>query len=136
MADKILFTGTTHVKGGAEGYARSTNGVLDIQLPEPHPAAENLFAAAWSTCFLGALAFVASQKKVALPAQPEIDTTIDVLHKDGGLVLRARLDVQVPGLDRAVAQELVESAHAFCPYSKAIAGNIDVDVNLVEPAIA
>ncbi len=62
MADKILFTGTTHVKGGAEGYARSDNGVVDVQLAEPHPAAENLFAAAWSPCFLGALDLAAQQK--------------------------------------------------------------------------
>lgn len=131
MADKILFTGTTHVKGGAEGYARSTNGVLDIQLADPHPAAENLFAAAWSACFIGALGVAAAQKKIALPAAPELDTTIDLLHRDGGFVLQARLDVQVPGLDRDVAQDLIEAAHAICPYSKAIAGNIDVELNLV-----
>lgn len=131
MTDKILFTGTTHVKGGAEGYARSTNGVLDIALPEPHPAAENLFAAAWSACFLGALGLAASQKKVALPVTPEMETTIDLLHRDGGFVLKARLDVQAPDVDRAVAQELIEAAHAICPYSKAIAGNIDVELNLV-----
>jgi Ohr subfamily peroxiredoxin len=130
MADKILFTGTTHVKGGAEGYARSTNGVLDIALPEPHPAAENLFAAAWSACFLGAVGLAAAQKKIALPVTPEIDTTIDLLHRGGGFVLQARLDVQVPGIDRDVAQELIEAAHAICPYSKAIAGNIDVALNL------
>ena len=135
MADKTLFTGTTHVKGGAEGYARSTNGVLDIKLPEPHPAAENLFAAAWSACFLGALGLAAPQKKVALPVTPEIDTTIDLLHKDGGFVLRAHLDVQVPGIDRAVAQELIEAAHAICPYSKAVAGNIDIELTLAEPAL-
>ena len=135
MADKTLFTGTTHVKGGAEGYARSTNGVLDIQLPEPHPAAENLFAAAWSACFLGALGLAAQQKKVALPVTPEIDTTIDLLHKDGGFVLRARLDVQVPGIDRPVTQELIEAAHAICPYSKAVAGNIDIELTLAEPAL-
>ncbi|NIJ39357.1 Ohr subfamily peroxiredoxin [Sphingopyxis panaciterrae] len=131
MADKILFTGTTHVKGGAEGYARSTNGVLDIALPDPHPAAENLFAAAWSACFIGALGVAAAQKKIALPAAPELDTTIDLLHRDGGFVLRARLDVQVPGVDRDVAQDLIEAAHGICPYSKAIAGNIDVELNLV-----
>ena len=67
---------------------------------------------------------------------PEIDTTIDLLHKDGGFVLRARLDVQVPGIDRAVAQELIEAAHAICPYSKAVAGNIDIELTLAEPALA
>lgn len=131
MADKILFTGTTHVKGGADGYARSTNGILDLALPQPHPAAENLFAAAWSACFIGALELAASQKKVALPASPEADTTIDLLMKDGGFVLRARLDIQVPGIDQDLARELVDTAHKICPYSKAVEGNIDIELNLV-----
>lgn len=131
MADKILFSGTTHVKGGANGYARSTNGVLDIALPQPHPAAENLFAAAWSTCFIGALELAASQKKVTLPASPEADTTIELLNRADGFVLRARLDISVPGVDRDAARELVDLAHKICPYSKAVEGNIDIDLNLV-----
>ena len=131
MADKILFSGTTHVKGGKDGYARSTNNVLDIALPQPHPAAENLFAAAWSTCFIGALELAASQKKVALPASPEADTTIDLLNRGAdGFVLRARLDISVPGVDRDTARELVDLAHKICPYSKAVEGNIDIELNL------
>lgn len=130
MADKILFSGTTHVKGGAGGYAHSTNGVLDIALPQPHPAAENLFAAAWSTCFIGALELAASQKKVTLPASPEADTTIELLNRAGGFVLRARLDISVPGVDRDTARELVDLAHKICPYSKAVEGNIDIELNL------
>ncbi|MBJ7502190.1 MAG: Ohr family peroxiredoxin [Sphingopyxis sp.] len=130
MADKILFSGTTHVKGGAEGYARSTNGVLDLALPQPHPAAENLFAAAWSACFIGALELAASQKKVTLPASPEADTTIELLNRADGFVLRARLDISVPGVDRDTAHELVDLAHRICPYSKAVEGNIDIELNL------
>jgi lipoyl-dependent peroxiredoxin len=131
MADKLYFTGTTHVAGGADGYARSTNGILDIALPQPHPAAENLFAAAWSACFIGALELAAGQRKIKLPATPELDTTIEVLGRDGGFVLRARLDVKVPGIERDIARELVDAAHAICPYSKAVAGNIDIELNLV-----
>lgn len=131
MADKIIFTGTTHVKGGADGYARSTNDVLDLALPQPHPAAENLFAAAWSACFIGALELAAGQRKIKLPASPEADTTIEVLSRDGGFVLRARLDIEVPGIDRDIARELVDTAHSICPYSKAVAGNIDIELNLV-----
>lgn len=131
MADKIIFTGTTHVKGGVEGYARSTNGILDLQLPQPHPAAENLFAAAWSACFIGAVELAASKKKIKLPASPEADTTIDVLMNDGGFFLRARLDVEVPGIDPVTARELIDVAHSICPYSKAVAGNIDIELNLV-----
>lgn len=131
MTDKIIFTGTTHVKGGADGYARSTNGILDLQLPQPHPAAENLFAAAWSGCFIGAVELAAAQKKITLPASPEADTTIEVLLKDGGYVLRARLDVQLPGIDPVIGRELIDIAHSICPYSKAVAGNIDIELNLV-----
>ncbi|MBO9695408.1 MAG: Ohr family peroxiredoxin [Sphingopyxis sp.] len=131
MADKILFSGTTHVKGGADGYARSTNGVLDLALPQPHPAAENLFAAAWSACFIGALELAASQKKVTLPASPEADTTIELLNRGAdGFVLRARLDISVPGVERDVARDLVDLAHKICPYSKAVEGNIDIELNL------
>ena len=131
MADKIIFSGTTHVKGGADGYARSTSGVLDIALPQPHPAAENLFAAAWSACFIGALELAASQQKVTLPASPEADTTIELLNRGpDGFVLRARLDISVPGVDRDVARDLVDIAHKICPYSKAVEGNIDIELNL------
>lgn len=131
MADKILFSGTTHVKGGADGYARSTNGVLDLALPQPHPAAENLFAAAWSACFIGALELAASQKKVTLPASPEADTTIELLNRGAdGFVLRAHLDISVPGVDRDTARDLVDLAHKICPYSKAVEGNIDIELNL------
>jgi osmotically inducible protein OsmC len=130
MADKILFSGTTHVKGGPDGYARSTTDILDLALPQSHPAAENLFAAAWSACFISALELVAGQRKVKLPASPEADTTIDVVSRDGGFVLRARLDISVPGIERDVARELVDAAHKVCPYSKAVEGNIDIELNL------
>jgi Ohr subfamily peroxiredoxin len=131
MAEQLLFTGTTHITGGPNGAARSTDGHLDIKLPEPHPAAEQLFAAAWSACFIGAIGLAAAQKKIALPATPEIDATIDLLHADSGFFLRARLNVSVPGVDREVARALVDAAHGICPYSKAISGNIDVELNVV-----
>ncbi len=128
---KILFTGRTHVSAGPNGAARSSDGALDIKLPEPHPAAEQLFAAAWSACYLGAIQLAAQQKKVRLPALPEVDTQIELGNGAGGFFLRARLDVSVPGIDRAVAQDLIEMAHGTCPYSKAVHGNIDVTTTLV-----
>lgn len=136
MTAKTIYSGTTHNVGGANGYTRSADGLLDLQLSDPHPAAENFFGAAWSGCFMGALGLAAAQKKVALPQQPSIDATIDLLMEGGSFFLRAKLDVAVPGVDRDVAQELVELAHEICPYSKATRGNIDVEVNLVEPAFA
>jgi len=131
MAEKLLFTGETHVTGGRDGAARSTDGSLDLKLPAPHPAAENLFAIAWSACFIGALEFAASQRKVKLPETPSIDAKIDLFLADNAFFLRARLNVHVPGIDQTLARELVDAAHQICPYSKATRGNIDVTINLV-----
>ena len=136
MTAKTIYSGTTHNVGGANGFARSADGFLDLQFSDPHPAAENLFGAAWSGCFMGAIGLAAAQKKVALPEQPSIDATIDLVMEGSEFFLRAKLDVTVPGIDREIAQELVELAHEICPYSKATRGNIEVQVNLIEPAFA
>jgi len=130
-AAKLLFTGKTHVTSGANGAARSSDGSLDIKLAQPHPAAENLFAAAWSACYLGALGLAAAQRKVKLPSEPSVDTAIELNNSNGAFFLRARLDVSVPGVNRAVAEELIEAAHGICPYSKAVHGNIEVTTTLV-----
>ena len=127
---KTLFTGRTHSKAGRDGFARSSDGFVDLKLPQPHPAAEQLFAAAWSACFLGAVQLAASQRKIVLPATPSIDTEINLLHGETGFFLRARLDVTVPGIDRTVARELIDAAHGICPYSKAVSGNVEVELNL------
>ncbi|MGE0023436.1 MAG: Ohr family peroxiredoxin [Hyphomicrobium sp.] len=124
---KVIFSGTTHVTAGRDGAAVSRDGFLDIKLPQPH-----LFGAAWSTCFLGAVQLAASQAKVALPATPEVDAEIDLNHGGGNnFFLSARLNVSVPGIDRDIAQALVDAAHEICPYSKATRGNVDVTVTLV-----
>ncbi|MBL0914623.1 MAG: Ohr family peroxiredoxin [Sphingopyxis sp.] len=131
MADKLLYTGTTHVAGGPKGHARSTSGKLDLPLPQPHPAAEELFAAAWSACFIAATQVAASQRNVKLTGAPEMDTTIDLLQGDSGFYLRAKLNIHVPGVEGDEARGLIEAAHAICPYSKATAGNIEVELNLI-----
>jgi osmotically inducible protein OsmC len=136
MTAKTIYSGTTHNVGGANGYTRSADGLLDLQFADPHPAAENFFGAAWSGCFMGAIGLAAAQKKVTLPDAPSVDATIDLLMEDGEFFLRAKLDVTVPGVDRQVAQELVDRAHEICPYSKATRGNIEVQLTLVEPAFA
>ena len=131
MTAKILFTGKTHTTNGHDGTAHSTDGFLDIKLPQPHPAAENLFGAAWSACYMGALELAASQKKIKLPAQVAVDAEIN-LNLDGrDFFLTARLNVNLPGLDREVAQTLIHAAHEICPYSKATHGNIAVETNLI-----
>ena len=131
MTEKLLFTGKTHIAGGSNGYARSNDGTLDIKLPQPHPAAENLFGAAWSACYIGAIELAAQQRKVALPASPQVDAEITLNSDSGSYFLRARLNVSLADIDREIAQELIEAAHGICPYSKAVHGNIDVETKLI-----
>ncbi|WP_119304931.1 Ohr family peroxiredoxin [Dongia deserti] len=127
---KVLFTGRTRTTGGRDGAARSSDGFVDLKLPQPHPAAEQLFAAAWSACYIGAIELAAAQRKIKLPASPAVDAEIDLNRAGDEFFLQARLSVNVPGVDRAVAEELAEAAHGICPYSKAIYGNIDVTTNV------
>jgi len=131
MTEKLLFTGKTHISGGRNGSARSSDGTIDIKLPQPHPAAENLFGIAWSACYIGAIELAASQRKITLPAGPEVDAEIDLNVDNGSFFLRARLNVSLPGIGRDVAQELIEAAHGICPYSKATHGNVDVETTLL-----
>jgi osmotically inducible protein OsmC len=134
--EKVLYTAKTHTTGGRDGASRTSDGRLDIKLSTPGTAGggtnpEQLFAAGWSACFMSAIGLVASQKKIALPADRAIDAEVDLGTTDGAYLLRARLNVSLPGLQREVAQALVDAAHQICPYSRATRGNIDVDINLV-----
>lgn len=132
MSERLITTGKTHNVSGKAGSARSNDGWLDLHVAQPHPAAEMLFGAAWSACFMGAIELAASQQHVKLPTAPEIDAEIDLNYGDEGFFLRARLNVSVPGIDRDVAQALVDAAHnRICPYSKATRGNIDVTITLI-----
>ena len=120
-----------HTTSGRDGASRSSDGFVDVKLSQPHPAAENLFASAWSACYLGAIELAAAQRKIKLPSPPAIDTEID-LNRDGdSFFLRARLNVSLPGVDREVAQSLADAAHGICPYSKAVHGNIEVTTNVI-----
>jgi Ohr subfamily peroxiredoxin len=134
--DKVLYTAKTHTTGGRDGASRTSDGRLDVKLSTPGTAGtgtnpEQLFAAGWSACFMGAINHVAALKKIPLPNDRAIDAEVDLGMNEGGFQLRARLNVSLPGLDRAVAQSLVDAAHQTCPYSKATRGNIDVTLNLV-----
>jgi Ohr subfamily peroxiredoxin len=134
--EKVLYTARTRTTGGRDGAARSPDGRLDVKLSSPGTAGsgtnpEQLFAAGWSACFMSAIGLAAAQRKVALPADRFIDAEVDLGTNDDGYVLRTRLSVSLPGLDRGVAQALVDAAHQLCPYSKATRGNIDVTINLV-----
>jgi Ohr subfamily peroxiredoxin len=134
--EKVIYTGKTHTTGGRNGQSRSSDGRLDIALSTPGgPGAgtnpEQLFAAGWSACFLGAIAKAAAGKQVAVPAGTAVDAEVDLGQGETGYHLQARLNVSLPGLDRELAQELLATAHQTCPYSKASRGNIDVEINLV-----
>lgn len=134
---KVLYTAKTHTTGGRDnGVSRSSDGRLDISLSPPGTAGtgtnpEQLFAAGWSACFEGAIGVVARKMKVALPDELAIDAEVDLCLIDGAYTLQARLNVSLPGVDRDVAQALVETAHQTCPYSRATRGNIDVALNVV-----
>jgi lipoyl-dependent peroxiredoxin len=134
--DRVLYTAKVHTTGGRDGASRSDDGCLDIKLSPPatHGGGTNpeqLFAAGWSACFLSAIGIVASKMKIALPVDRSIDTEVDLGVTEGAFFLQARLKVSLPGLERQVAQALVESAHQTCPYSKATRGNIDVAISVV-----
>ena len=131
MSEKLLFTGKTHNTNGRDGGARSSDGGLDIKFREPHPAAERMFGAAWSACYMGAIELAASQRKINLPAGAAVDAEIDLNLDGGNFFLAGRLNVSLPDLDREVAQSLIFAAHEICPYSKAVRGNIAVETNLV-----
>ena len=134
--DKVLYTGRTTTRGGRDGSARSDDGRLDIALTPPgssHGAGTNpeqLFAAGWSACLIGAMGHAARAAKVALPADVSVAAEVDLGTGEGGYFLQARLMVSLPGLDLAVARQLIDAAHATCPYSKATRGNIDVTITL------
>ncbi len=131
MSEKVLFTGKTHTTAGRDGAGRSADGSFEIKLPQPHPAAENLFGVAWSACYLGAIEIAAQQRKVALPADRAVDAQIELFTANGGFFLRAQLDVSLPGIDRETAEAIVAAAHTICPYSKAVHGNIEVVTKVV-----
>ena len=137
--DKVLYTAKAHTTGGREGRSISDDQLLDVKLAPP-PALggkggatnpEQLFAAGYSACFMGALKHVAGQKKVAVPADAAIDAEVDIGPIPQGFGIAARLNISLPGLDRAVAQDLIDTAHTVCPYSNATRGNIEVTLTLV-----
>ena len=134
--EAVQYTGKAHTSGGRDGTSRSSDGRLDIKLSSPGRPGngtnpEQLFAAGWSACFMGAMGLAAARMKVPLPADTAIDAEVDLCNVDGAYFLQARLNVSVPGLERGVAQSLVDAAHQTCPYSKATRGNIEVAINVL-----
>ena len=137
--DKLLYTAKAHTTGGRDGASRTDDGRLDIKLSSPDTPGtgtnpEQLFAAGWSACFLSAIKLVAGKKKITLPPDAAVDAEIDLGLTHGDFGLAARLNVSLPGIERQVAQELVDAAHQVCPYSRSTRGNVDVVLKVVERA--
>jgi lipoyl-dependent peroxiredoxin len=139
--EKILYTATATATGGREGRATSSDQTLDVQLSTPRELGgaggagtnpEQLFAAGYSACFLGALKFVAGKQKVALPADTRITGKVGIGQIPTGFGIEAELTIAAPGIARDVLQALVEQAHVVCPYSNATRGNIDVTLILAD----
>ena len=131
-----LYTAKTRTTGGREyGASRSSDGLLDIRLSTPGSARiganpEQLFAAAWSASLESAISAAARQRTIVLPAGLAIEAEVDLCLADGACFLRVRLKVSLPGVEREVAQALVDEAHQRCAFSKATRGNIDVACTL------
>lgn len=132
---KVIYTGTTNTTGGRDGASRSSDGRLEVKLSSPGSSGpgtnpEQLFAAAWSACFLGAIGRAATERQLRVPTDAAINTEIDLVSGDDGYVLQARLNARLPGIETDLARSLVERAHQLCPYSKATHGNIAVELNV------
>ncbi|GLU35594.1 organic hydroperoxide resistance protein [Trinickia caryophylli] len=138
--EKVLYRAHAHATGGRDGRAVVPEGNLELKLTTPRELGgaggegtnpEQLFAAGYSACFLGAMKFVASREKIAIPADVAVDGSVGIGAIPTGFGIEVELKISLPGLDRAVAQSLIDKAHTVCPYSNATRGNIDVTLTLV-----
>lgn len=142
--EKVLYTAHATSTGGRQGTSRTSDGALDVQLATPKEMGgaggagtnpEQLFAAGYSACFIGALKAVAGKQGVRVPNDVSIDAAVSFGPLAGGAVgygIAVEMNIKLPGVERDKAQQLVQAAHQVCPYSNATRGNIDVKLNLVD----
>ena len=133
--DKVLYTAHAHTVGGRDGASRTDDGRLDIKLTPPGQPGngtnpEQLFAAGYAACFMGAMKAVSAKLKVAVPADAAIDSEVDLGPTSHGYGIAVRMKISLPGLDAEAAKQLVAAAHEVCPYSNATRGNIPVQLTL------
>ena len=138
--EKTLYVAHATATGGRDGRAVSSDEQLDVALATPRELGgaggagtnpEQLFAAGYAACFIGALKVVAAKEKVALPANTSIAADVGIGPLPTGFGIEVTLNVSVPGLARELVESLVEKAHVVCPYSNATRGNVDVTLNIV-----
>ena len=136
--EKVIYKAHATSTGGRDGTSKTSDGSLDVKLTVPKEMGgagggvnpEQMFAAGYSACFLGALKFVAGMQKVAVPADAKIESTVGIGQIPQGFGIEVQMTIHLPGVDRAVAQALVDKAHEVCPYSNATRGNIEVTLTL------
>ncbi|MBS0214826.1 MAG: organic hydroperoxide resistance protein [Proteobacteria bacterium] len=133
--DKVLYTARVHTNGGREnGHARSDDDHLDVRMTTPGKGGgtnpEQLFAAGYSACFIGAMKAVAAHQHLQIPEGVGIDAEVDLGPVGKAFGVAVRLNIHLPGMDRAAAQKLIDDAHQVCPYSNATRGNIPVTLTL------
>ncbi|HTH76235.1 organic hydroperoxide resistance protein [Trinickia sp.] len=138
--EKVLYRAHARATGGRDGRAVVPDSGLDLRLTTPRELGgaggdganpEQLFAAGYSACFIGAMKFVAARDKVSLPQDVSIEGSVGIGQIPNGFGIEVELKISLPGMDRAAAQALVDKAHQVCPYSNATRGNIDVTLTLV-----
>jgi Ohr subfamily peroxiredoxin len=138
--EKVLYRAKATATGGRDGRATSSDNVLDIKLTTPKELGgaggdgtnpEQLFAAGYSACFIGAMKFVAAQQKLQLPADTQVTGQVGIGPIATGFGIEVELTISIPGLARADAEALVQKAHIVCPYSNATRNNIDVTLTVV-----
>ncbi|WP_355662134.1 organic hydroperoxide resistance protein [Halomonas salifodinae] len=139
--EKVAYRAHAKATGGRDGRAVSSDGVLDIALAVPKEMGggggeatnpEQLFAAGYSACFLGAMKFVAGRDKLPMPDDASIEGAVGIGEIPGGFGIEVELKISLPGMDRQQARQVIDAAHQVCPYSNATRGNIDVTLTLVD----
>lgn len=136
----VLYRTEATATGGRTGTARTADGAFEVRLVTPKELGgpggsgnnpEQLFAAGYSACFMGAMGAVAGKLGLAVPADAKIDAEVDFGPKGAGYGIGVRMAISLPGLEREAAEKLVATAHQVCPYSNATRGNIDVVLTVV-----